>query len=574
MDVPILAKKEEVMGEGETPVSSVPVDEIALRVSRYRDGAFEHQERRHPDWRETYSLYRDRVFVNRLTQRQSVNIPIMKESIRTMLSKTDEFTDIYFESLSGDKQKEIFINSYWDYFYKEDKLEIKDIVDKKQVGLYGRSIMKLNIINGRPASEVLEPYDWLCDRYADPSDIDNTAMYQGHINIFKTISSLYDNPMYEEDKVDQVKMIYASALGVIKSDENTEALQDKNERLQDLGLTDVNNPEVGETIVEINEHYIKLWDEEREELVIHVRATCEGVTLCSIPLEKILNINFFPFITWADDIEKTDLWSDGMGDIIRTPNKILNSWFSQMVENRTLRNFGMHFYDATASDKWIPQTYDPVPFGWYPTAGDPNKTTKQVNIPDLSESIDELNFVTGFIERATASTATEKGVESRGDVTLGEVKLMLANSNQRITSIAKFYRLARIEFGEKWYKLLLANAEYIKPVKLFKKGSSGKYFSEEVTSDDWKDEVGYVCKVVSSSEREQKSIEQIQKLQAVSNMFPNNAPLKMMLKKKSLDMLELSPEEIKEVMDFEEQAPKQIESPISTEDVKVPTLTA
>ena len=43
MDVPILAKKEEIMGEGETPVSSVPVDEIALRVSRYRDGAFVHK---------------------------------------------------------------------------------------------------------------------------------------------------------------------------------------------------------------------------------------------------------------------------------------------------------------------------------------------------------------------------------------------------------------------------------------------------------------------------------------------------------------------------------------------------
>lgn len=530
-------------------------DEMSLRVQKYREGAYKHQERRHQDWREIYGLYRDNVITNRLTQRQSVNVPLMKESIRTMLSKTDEFTDIYFESLSGDKQKEIFINEYWQWFYKEDNLELKDIVDKKQVGLYGRSIMKLNLMDGRPTSEVLEPYDWLCDRYADPADIDNTAMYQGHINIFRSISDIEANELYDKAKVEELKNKFAEAMTVIPSEENVKALQAKNERMQDMGLTDINNHEVGQTYVEVNEHYIKLWDEKSERLVIYLRVTAEGVTLMSKPLEDIFGINFFPFITWADDIEKTDLWSDGMGDVVKTPNKILNSFFSSMIENRTLRNFGMHFYDATASDKWIPQTYDPVPFGWYPTAGDPNKTTKQVEIPDLSESMDEMNFIIGMVERATASTATEKGTETSGDVTLGEVKLMLANSNQRITSIAKFYRLARIEFGTKWYKFLMANEKWIKPVELYKKSAKGNYFNETVEPKDWKDEVGYVCKVVSSSERDQKNIEQVQKMQAVSNMFPENTALKNILKKRSLDLLELSPEEIKEVMDFEEQVP-------------------
>lgn len=541
-------------------------DELEVRVQKYREGAFEHQSRRHPDWREIYGLYRDKVVTNRLTQRQSVNVPLMKESIRTMLSKTDEFTDIYFESLSGDKQKEIFLNEYWNWFYKEDNLELKDIVDKKQVGLYGRSIMKLNLFDGRPTVDVLEPYDWLCDRYADPSDIENSAMYQAHINIFKSISDIEENEMYDEDAIVELRNKYADAMGLVKSDENVKAMQVKNERMQDMGLNDINNPQVGQTYVEINEHYIKLWDEESKRLVIHLRITADSITLMSKPLEELFGINFFPFITWADDIEKTDIWSDGMGDIIRTPNKILNSFFSSMIENRTLRNFGMHFYDATVSDKWIPQTYDPVPFGWYPTAGDPNKTTKQVEIPDLSESMDEMNFIIGMVERATASTATEKGAETKGDVTLGEVKLMLANSNQRITSIAKFYRLARIELGTKWYKFVMANDKWIKPVELYKKSAKGKYFKEEVKTTDWKDEAGYVCKVVSSSERDQKNIEQVQKMQAVSNMFPQNVPLKNILKKRALDLVDLSPEEIKEVMEYEDANPT-VEDPnaISTE---------
>jgi len=536
----------------EMPVST-EMDTRALRCQRYREGAFNYQQRRHEDWREIYSLYRDKIITNRLTQRQSVNIPLMKESIRTLLAKNDEFPDLYYENLSGDKQKEIFINEYWHWYVGEDKLEIKDIVDKKQVGLYGRSTMKLNLLNGRPTAEVLEPYDWLCDRYADPSDIDGTASYQAHINIFSSISDLEANPLVDKKGLEQLKMQYAESMGLQKSEENVKAMQAKNDRMQDMGLWDVNNPMLGETYVELTEHYIRIWDEKTSMLRIYIRLTCDSITLIDKPLDELFAINFFPFITWADDIEKTDLWSDGMGDIVKTPNKVLNAWFSQLVENRTLRNFGMHFYDATASDKWIPQTYDPVPFGWYPTAGDPNKTTKQVDIPDLSESLDEMNFIIGMVERATASTATEKGVQTSGDTTLGEVKMMMASSNERLTSFSKFYKIARREFGEKWYKFLMANEKWIKPVELYKKSHKGNYFKETVKPSDWKDESGYVCKVVSNSEREQKNVETVQKMQAVSNLFKGNAPLERIMKKKALDLVDLSMEEIKEVMDFEKQ---------------------
>jgi hypothetical protein len=551
------------MDTNETEIELLPdeIDAIDLRCQQYREGAFEYQKRRHEDWREIYSLYRDKVITNRLTQRQSVNVPLMKESIRTLLAKTDEFPDLFFESLAGDKQKEIFLNEYWNWWYVEDSLEVKDIVDKKQVGLYGRSIMKLNLFDGRPSVEVLEPYDWLCDRYADPSDIDNTASYQAHINIFASISQLESNPIYDQTEVEKLKLAYAEAMGLQKAEENILSMEAKNERMQDMGLYDVDNPRVGETFVELTEHYIKIWDESAKKLRIKIRVQSGQFILLDKYLEDLFNINFFPFVTWADDIEKTDIWSDGMGDIVKTPNKVINAWFSQLTENRTLRNFGMHFYDSSVSEKWIPQTYEPVPFGWYPTAGDPNKTTKQVDIPDLSGSLNEMNFVIQMVERATASTSTEKGVPQKGDMTLGEIKLMMASSNDRITSIAKFYRIARRDLGTKWYKFLMANEKWIKPVELYKKSAKGNYFSQIVSPKDWKDDMGYVCKVVSTSERDQKNVEAVQKLQAVSNMFPNNLPLRDILKKKALDLVELSAEEAKDVMAFDENQMNQMQQP-------------
>lgn len=546
-------------------------EQIAYRVEQYRKGAFEYQRRRHEDWRENYGLYRDKVVTNRLIQRQSVNVPLMKETIRTSLAKTDEFIDVYFENLSGNKQKEIFINAYWDDFYKKDNLEVKDVVDKKQQALYGRSTMKLNILDGRPSSEVLEAYDWLCDRYADPSDIDNTANYQGHINNFKTISELEANPSFNKTALAQLKAFFTTDAGIQAADENAQALVDKNQRMQEMGDYQITNPEVGETYVDVSEHYIKLWDEKKEKIVITVQVTAQNITLLSVQLEELLNINFFPFVSWADDVERTDLYSDGLADIVRTPNKILNSWFSQMVENRALRNFGMHFYDATQGNgQWVPQTYEPVPWGWYPTAGDPNKTTKQVDIPDLSESLDEMEYLRAMVERATATTATEKGVNENKDMTLGQIKIMLANSNERITSTAKFYRIARIQFAEKWYQLCINNEDKLNSVELFKKSSQGNYFSQEVSVGDFKDPKGYACKVVSTAEREQKNIESVQKLQAVSQMFEGNTPLRKILQKKALDLVELSSDEIKEVLEFEDNKPEVmpqdglVPSPLST----------
>lgn len=549
----------EIKGEPvaiEPQSDAIDMDFLSIRVKAYRDGAFKYQERRHEDWRENYSLYRDKVITNRLTQRQSVNVPLMKESIRTLLAKTDEFPDLYYESLSGDKQKEVFLNEYWSWWVVADRFEVKDIVDKKQVGLYGRSTMKLNLFDGRPTVEVLEPYDWLCDRYADPSDVDNTANYQAHINIFRSLSALSANPLYDAQAIKELKEMYAKSLGLIKSDENFKAMQAKNERMQDLGVYDIENPQIGETYIELNEHYIKLWDEQMKKLRIYIRVTADSKVLLMKPLDELFGINFFPFVTWASDIEKTDLWSDGEGDIIRTPNKVLNAWFSQMVENRTLKNFGMHFYDGTAGDgRWLPQTYEPVPWGWYPTAGDPNKTTKQVDIPDLSDSLEEMNFIIGMVERATATNATEKGAQTKGNPTLGEIQMIMANSSQRITSTAKFYKIARREFGEKWYKFLTANEKWITPVKVWKKSYKGNYFEQELTASDWKDDAGYSCKVVSSAERSEKGIMAVQKLKAVSDMFPQNTPLKKILKKKALDLVEdISPEEMKEIMDFDEMA--------------------
>src|SRR5580698_1994199 len=71
------------------------------------------RERRHPQWTTSYELYRDTVIVNRLTQRQSVNVPYMKKTLKTYLTQTNWPVDNYYENKANDKQAELFMNEYW-----------------------------------------------------------------------------------------------------------------------------------------------------------------------------------------------------------------------------------------------------------------------------------------------------------------------------------------------------------------------------------------------------------------------------------------------------------------------------
>ena len=522
------------------------------KITRFKQGGFDYQQRRHDEWTENYQLYRDKVIINRLTQRQSVNVPLMKETIKTILAKTDDAPDVTFEEKANDKQKELFLNEYWKDCYDQNKLEVKDIIDKKQVMLYGRSWKKLNIVDGRPYIEILDPQDILVDRYTDPADIE-TAFCIIHQHIYRTLGDLEVNPVYNKQVIQELKDYYASEEGLIRAAKNVQTMQDRNEKMEQMGDNTVNNPVLGETYVEITENYVKVWDDSKKAFLIHVVTVADERILSDRTLQDVLNINFFPFVTWADDIERTDFYSDGVADIVRTPNKILNSWISQLVENRTMRNFGMNYYDATNSE-FQPATFQPAPFGWYPIPGDPNKLIKRVDIPDLSESLDEMQFIIGMVERSTAATATEKGEQTKGHITLGEIQLMAAKANERITSIAKFYRLSWRDLGEKWVKLVLANPDKIEAVKLYKKSYKGNFFEREVAPEDWQSEAGYSVKVTSSAEQEQENMETIQKFNAVVAQFPNNIPLKKIYHNRLLDLIKLTPEETKEVMDFEEQS--------------------
>lgn len=508
--------------------------------------AREFQERRHVFWNEIYELYRNRVRTNRLTNRQIMNVPLMKETIKTSLSSTDDAPEVKWKEKSADDMRELVYQGLWEESFETNNIEILDIVDKKNVFMYGISTKFLNLHEEGVAIGVPDVFDVVYDPQMNPIDVE-TAKYIVRQNIFKRLRDVLVDPRYTQSARDRLKNWYTTEQGIVQSGKNKEQLEKKVLRLKAMGYT---SPEFayfegGDTVVNLTEHYSEIWNPTKKEFERRVIVQADDrEEMCDDLLVDCIGVNFWPFEPWYEDIETNDIYPDGIGDLILTPNKLLNVWFSQQAENRTLKNFQMHWFDST-KEGYVPQTYEPGPGRMLPAPGNPRETIMPVDLSGLDDTFDAMNYVINMVERATGVTAIEKGEPESGTETLGEIEILVGKAVERSKTISKFYRRSWYKTAMKWNAMMQANS--FKPFKLYKTGSDGKLYEKTVTDNDWKSEAGYKAIVASSSEQEAEQLKNLKKWGYVMGQFPMNKALVRFGQQRSLKLLDLSPAELKEV---------------------------
>lgn len=518
-------------------------------------GDRKYRERRHPEWTDNYLLFRLRVITNRLTQRQSINVPYVKETIRALVSRTATPPDVFFEDRASDKQRELLMNEYWLECARRNKLTVLDIVDRKQEGLYGRSFMKLNIERGWITFTVLDPQDVLLDRFMKPWDV-STARHVTHVGIYRSLSDIAQNPAYDKAAITRLRAFFTSKQGLIKASDNAQIIAERAERLRLMGVPDVLDPQVGETYVELNESQIKHFNEQTGDDETYVVTSADATEkLAERPMRDVFGINRFTVCTWAGDVEATDTWSDGAADIARPMNQIANIRVSQKAENGTLLNYGMQFYDTTGTDSWTPAGYQPAPFAFFPFPGNPNEKMKRVDIPEMGDVFEEMDWYKAQIESATATTPVVKGETEEGDQTKYEIQTLAAAATKRITSGAPLAEQYWQDIGELFAEMVNANPQLLAPAKLYKKGPSGTVYPRVIEPSELVSPEGWQTRVTSKAKKDAEALETIQKLRIAKTEFPLNVPLQRITKKRVLGWLDLKPEEEAEVMQFEEHLP-------------------
>lgn len=537
----------------ETPIApTMDLDDLMMKLQREKKAAQEFQERKHADWNENYELSRNKVRTNRLTQRQAVNIPLMKETEKTILSRIDDPPSVDWKEKSGDELKELIFQEIWDEQFRKGKFEWKDVLDKKNVLRYGLSTKMLNPKKDKVDVQVLDVFDVVFDPLMNPMDIE-TARFIVRQNIFRSLREVLADERYTEEGKNKLKIWATTDAGLVQSTQNKEEMDERNERLKAMGVGEAEFALFagGEVVVNLSEHFTLMWNAKKKEFEKRVVVYADDCyELLNDKLEDLIGVDFWPFVVWMEDPETNDIYPDSVDDMVRVPNKLANIWFSQQAENRTLQNFQMHWYDATIQG-YQPQTYEPGPGRMLPAPGDPNKTIMPVQVNGLDETFNAIEFVTRIVERATGATAIEKGVGETGTQTLGEIEILVGKAMERASGITKFYRGSWYELAWKWEAMMQANAS--KKMTLYKTGRSGKVFSKTVYPSEWKSEAGYEPMVRSTSEQEQEETKTIQKFQFVLSQFPNNPVLRRIAQKRELEILDLSPDELKQVEDAEKE---------------------
>lgn len=534
--------------------------------------SYDMQSRRHPQWDENYLLYRDSVEVNRLTQRQAVNVPIVRETVTAWIAQIDEPPLLVYEARGKDneaKRAQIVMNEVYGYYYDKLHLDQVDTLEKKIVGLQGRVFKKFGYSRQYKMAwvDVLDPYDIEVDPRANMFDLDNTANFLNHKNIFVYLKDILANPMYDADEKDKLKTYLDTKVGLLKVADTIEAHEEKNQRLRTLGVNNFDAMGAKDVLVELKEHYKKLWvkeegtqDEEgKGKFVWHLIVNAaDTAILYKKTLKEAIGVDFLPFTTWADDPDVNDPWPDGKADSVRTINKVVNIYLSQMIENRTYQNFGMFFYDNTNED-YAPVAMDPRPFGFYGVPGNPSNVLKQMEIKPLEGSLEELAWLKDMVQSSTAITPTIRGQnETGGNKTLGAKEINLEQSEKVTTVTQKNYRAAWKEFGWKFYEILKANA--VGTIKLFKKGADDNLYEKTVSPRDWATKEGFNIKVIFKAEKASESNQDMQKATFVINNFQENPTALRIARRKQLEALGWDADEIQQVMDSEEQLTAQKEA--------------
>ena len=513
------------------------------------------KERRLQQWNENYYLYRDKVLTNRLTQRQTVNIPIIREAIDTWISKIDETPDLTFESRgreASDEDQELLVNEMWQYFSDSEKLGQKDNLDKKIVGLQGRSFKFLYWKDNQVKLDIIDPYDIDIDPRVNPFDID-TASFVNHKHIYIPLRNVLANKSYDTAAKYQLKAYLDTKRGILAASNTDEEDQMRKERLETLGVSNFDEYRASDVMVEITRSYKMMWSDKDKRFVRHlIVIAMDAVVLYCKPLEEAIGITRLPIPSWSSDPDINDFWNDGKADNVRTVNKVVNMYFSQDLENRAYRNFGMYFFN-TKGGQFKPNAFEARPFGMYGVDGNPDEMIKQMNIQPLADTQNAIEYLKNMIQSSIAQTPTERGVQEKAGTTLGEVQLSLQQSQTRNQVVAKQYQQCWKDVGQIWYELLNANARGV--FKLYKKGGDGKTYSKDIYPTDWQNPKGYDVKIEIKADKEANNDLEFKKLQYVKTSYMNNPVAQQISKKKELEILGWTADEIQQVLDAEMQAP-------------------
>lgn len=547
-------------------------DEILRQAIAEYETAMDFKKNRIKVWQEIEKMYSLKA-KPALAGRFNVPLPIMSGFIHTLLSKIDDPPVIqYSHTEEADIQKAAKITAAWEIDKSRVDIATWDQIDrgvKRLATFSGRGIYKYyaDRVAGQYKShlEWIDYYDFLIDPTSGA--LLENADYCGQDSVWRNKWQLEEGVKKGVYNGSLVAKLLATPSSDKKDD--SEVREYKNNRFAILGL----DPEAtgyimpGQTKYKLIE-WCTTYKGERKYVLFNYEFKL-GVRI--EPLEKIFKSKLYPFTSFAIYEDPANFWSGSPAEEMIPVVDAMETLVAQIFENRQKRNWGQRAYDPAIFT-------DPAQLEYRPDGlVIANASAKGKNIAqgiyefkteNIEGTIDLISFFDSFVGQKTGVTPGTQGVSER-DKKVGIFFGELQEVQDRLGLINKSYSDCWSQLGLRYLHGLKENMNEEMLVKMIgEKGVEWQKLTKEDLEPSNDKDFDITIKSGSAS-AEQSAMESKMKGEALARVAQSGVVSIKAVVEQDLLNSNFTPEEVKNIMDMENEGDREIISEAADENQRM-----
>lgn len=408
------------------------LDEISF-ARRYKQGKISH-------WQTNEDLYYGK---KKKTDdaRSNVDLGQMQEHVHTLLSKIDNPVTFKFLKRKDAQLKRVArLNSLKEFDADRDFWDVKDIVGKKQMALYGRAIYSYTAssMDGyQPHLSNVDVYDFLIDPSAGGIDLED-AWFLGRYGVVKDRNVLKGDSMYITTEVNKLLS------GKGNNTERTQEFNNKQNRVY-ANKHDQAQKEHDSDDKFIFWEWYTTYEGQRYYLLLSEQG---GTAIRIVPLTEIFESNLWPFWTFAAYPDLTEFWTPSPADYVREIIMAQAVSINQMIDNAERVNKPQRVIDVSAIKNLAELKYRKDGY-IKANPGTSANAVKIIETPSIETPIKTFNTLESIKQAASGVTAGAKGVaDTDGRATIYEGNQ--ANVADRFGLFNRSYSFGYKRFAKLW----------------------------------------------------------------------------------------------------------------------------
>jgi len=377
-------------------------------------------------------------------------LPIYSGFEDTICAKTDDSPTIRFGSgQPGETRLGRQLEALWrqqsekpDYDYA-----MSDLQAKRHAARYGRAFLKVVGTKKPFCIDVLavDPYDMIVDPNGGGDLEDHRFVIQD--GIFRSKKQLIDGAkmgLYDKAAVLKILAGPTSDAEAYKTESQSVG------RWTSLSQSGYGFESGGEMLYRICEHVA--YDDEGVRHMVRWSPE-SNIILKDGTLEELYGVDLLPWVSWAPFNDNKIFWSKAPGDDIRQAAEALRVTVMEMMTNVQKKNNGTRVFDPAriSADQLAvsaPNGLVVAQTGAASMPGGLDAAFKIIDVPDVNQALNVIDFLDGFIGQKTGITPSAQG-QSTEDI-LGIYQGNLAQVADRMGLTSRYYRNAWRRIGTRF----------------------------------------------------------------------------------------------------------------------------